>query len=156
MWTGFVWFLFLGQTPFTKLWSSPKQPPVYTKALTWLSSWVTKVDFALLFFGGWEFTTWPHYWLLDLNRYFVEALSIWLYRKIMTTISGCWFNATRGWNASEICFLWENSNFSMEHVHNFDHLICSSTLHFYSNFIFLPFWETHCHLCGRVLFFIYM
>lgn len=67
---------------------------VCIEALTWLSSWVAEVDFALPFWGVGIYHV-PHCWLLGLNRDFMEpAYSRWLYRQVMTTASGCWSNVT--------------------------------------------------------------
>lgn len=134
-WVCFCFFVF-GANPdtenLTKLWLSPKQPPLYTKALTWLSSWVTEVDFALHFWG--------------VGTYHMTSLTtVGLKQMLYGTSWSCdWAGGSwhlpvgadltsRGWNGSWIGFLWENSDFSIKHVHNhFDHRICS-LLHFYSN-----------------------
>lgn len=66
-----------------------------------------------------------------------------------------WFlSVTKGLKSgSWICFLRENSDFLMGHVHNdLDHFICPSTLYFYSNITsFFPSRHSH-FVLGSLLY----
>lgn len=139
LWTQFL-FCF-GSTPPSResYWALviTKRPPVYTKALPWLSSWVLEVDFALDFFKGSE--------IYNMTSFSAAGFKPMLLRPAQHMEDHGYFH----WVLSSChkrskwvmdLFPWECADFSMEHVHNnFDHFNCS-TLRFYSDILFL--WET--------------